>query len=339
MIKVIWQSKNSIIADSINSGKLLPGNNGGNAYDFSAAMALKKKFDVHADEKAVMKEKENVFQYWARRKFVSTPADITIQEPYPVLFGKVNSGSKQVAMIHHIDDDFNNRSLKHKWFLKRLKKNLPKVDLVIAVSGYWENYLRSIGCEKTKVIYNSFNVEDYSVRANLVDQFKTKYGFISSRPLVYIGNAQREKGVYEVYEALKNSSCQLVMTGYRNLAADLPVKYLNLSREEYLCLLQAADVTITMSHLLEGWNRIAHESLLSRTPVIGSGKGGMKELLEGAGQKMVTDFSLLPGVVEEVIQNRIDLAEGGFLFASKFSKSYFENEWITTISDLLNSRN
>ena len=45
-------------------------------------------------------------------------------------------------------------------------------------------------------------------------------------------------------------------------------------------LLQAASVAVTMSKFNEGWCRTAHEAMLCKTPVVGSGMGGMGELLE-----------------------------------------------------------
>ena len=62
---------------------------------------------------------------------------------------------------------------------------------------------------------------------------------------------------------------------------NIPVVNLSLNYKEYLCLLKASSVVVTMSKFKEGWCLTAHEAMLCKTPVIGSGKGGMRELLEG----------------------------------------------------------
>ncbi|MEP7168429.1 MAG: glycosyltransferase [Bacteroidota bacterium] len=335
MKKILWQTRSPLVFDSFQSGKLLQGANGGNAYDFHAAMSLKEKFEIAIDEIALLKKKENTLKYWTRMKSHNPVSDIIIKEPYPMVFGSSTKKSKQVAMIHHIDDKFFAKDLRHRWFFKVMKNKLRKMDLVITVSKYWENYLSDLGCKKIKVIYNSFNASDYLVSSEDILKFKTKYGFNNSAPLIYIGNAHRPKGVYEVYEALRNSPYQLVMTGSKNNAADLPVKYLRLDLSDYLCLLNASDLVITLSNIPEGWNRIAHEALLSKTPVIGSGRGGMKELLQGAGQKIVTENSKLPSVVEEVLKNKNFYSEKGFQYVKKFDTIYSGNEWIKTISNLV----
>ncbi|HKR04618.1 MAG TPA: glycosyltransferase family 4 protein [Bacteroidia bacterium] len=335
MKKILWQSRSPVVFNSILSGKLIQGANGGNAYDFHAAMALKKNFKVIADGKALFSKSDNILRYRNRMKSYSPEADIIIKEPYPIVFGKNKQNAKQVALIHHIDDALLRKSLKHRLYFGVLKKQLRKMDLIVTVSKYWKDYLQDLGCGHIKIIYNSFNAEDYSVSKDAVSKFKIKYNLSGKVPLIYIGNAHRQKGAYEVYEKLKNKNYQLVMTGSVNYAKDLPVKFLSLSQPDYIALLHAANVVVTMSTMTEGWNRIAHEALLCRTPVIGSGAGGMKELLDESGQQIVQDISALPSAIEESLKNKDVFAEKGFAFASRFNSKYFTQEWITAIQNLL----
>ena len=64
-----------------------------------------------------------------------------------------------------------------------------------------------------------------------------------------------------------------------------------------------------MSKFLEGWNRTAHEAMLCRTPVIGSGTGGMRELLLGGQQIICEDIKTLPEIVDYAIKNAFALGE------------------------------
>jgi hypothetical protein len=264
MKKILWQTRSPVVYESFCKNELLKSANGGNTYDIQAIKALSKGFDISLDKNSVMNPGENVFSYLKKIKNSNIKdADVIIREPYPVVFGKKNTIAKSVAIIHHIDEMQNKNSLKHKWFFKQLKKHLRKTDLVITVSDYWKNYLTSEGCKNVKVIYNSFNPDEYNINEKDVVNFKSKYDFKNNVPIIYIGNAHRKKGVYEVYNALKNSSYQLVMTGAKNNATDLPIKFLNLDRQDYLCLLHASGLVITFSNMEEGWNRIAHEAMLS----------------------------------------------------------------------------
>ena len=334
MEKVFWQSRSPVVAEAARTKVLPDSANGGNAYDYHAFMALMHSFEMRIDETAVKKKGDSFLSYWWRMANHNPPGGIVISEPSPIVFGKRSREAKTVAMIHHIDDDLAGSSLKHKWFFNRLKKRLPELDLIITVSDYWENYLRSIGCKRIKKIYNSFNPADYAINENEVESFRKKYRLENDRPLIYIGNAHKQKGAPEVYAALKNKNYQLVMTGKENHVPELPVKFLSLSRSEYISLLKACDVVITFSRMTEGWNRIAHEAMLCGKPVIGSGKGGMKELLEGGGQIILPDASGLPDAIEQVLVNREQYAQSGMNYVKQFDMQYFQHEWIKTISEL-----
>ena len=85
---------------------------------------------------------------------------------------------------------------------------------------------------------------------------------------------------------------------------ELPIPNLMLPFEEYRLLLAASDIVITMSLFKEGWNRCVHEAVLCGTPVIGSGKGGMEELLVMSGQTICTSFEDLPHHVNRLLKNR-----------------------------------
>ena len=53
-----------------------------------------------------------------------------------------------------------------------------------------------------------------------------------------------------------------VMTGKKDGNLDLPVKHFNLPYRDYLLLLKVCDVVLTMSRMVEGWNRTAHEAMV-----------------------------------------------------------------------------
>ena len=161
MKKILWQTRAPLVYDSFQSGKLLNGANGGNAYDFHAALALKNNFEINIDKNALLIEKENTLGYWMRMKSYYPNADVIIKEPYPMVFGTASKKSKHVAMIHHIDEDFFLKDFQHRFFFNLMKKKLLKMDLIVTVSKYWEDYLDKLGCKKIKVIYNSFNSSDY----------------------------------------------------------------------------------------------------------------------------------------------------------------------------------
>ncbi|MDF1867625.1 MAG: glycosyltransferase family 4 protein [Saprospiraceae bacterium] len=331
MKKVAWQTRSPLLFDCLNKNLLNPSANGGNAYDFYAAKSLSEKFDVIPDNKAVYKANDNVLSYWLRLSSHQPKAEVKVMEPYPVVFGSILNEGTDIAMIHHIDEDARQKSLKYKWFYKSLMKKLKKLDRVVTVSKYWKNYLEQEGCENVVIIYNSFNPSKYYFEANAIADFRNSLGFEKDKPLIYIGNAGNGKGVHEAYEALKDSPYQLVMTGRVNESKHLNVKFLNLPSREYRMLIASCDVVLAMSRMSEGWNRIAHEAMLCKVPVIGTGSGGMKELLEGGEQHISKNFEHLPDLVKNSLKNKDELGQKGYQYASQFDMDYFQNSWKSLI--------
>jgi len=73
--------------------------------------------------------------------------------------------------------------------------------------------------------------------------------------------------------------------------------------------------------------------MLCKTPVIGSGTGGMKELLEGGKQIICKDFSQLKEKVEFCIEYQ-EVGEWRYNFAKNFTRENFKNEWVNLIRNL-----
>ncbi|MCR9287870.1 MAG: glycosyltransferase family 4 protein [Bacteroidetes bacterium] len=327
MKTISWQTKSSLLFQCLKEKTLSAGANGGNAYDFHAAMALSQKHSLDTDFKSIYRSDDNIFSYWKRLTGHRPSAEIRVMEPYPIVFGGRFKKTFNIAMIHHIDEDQKKQSLKHKWFYNRLIKKIRKFDRVVTVSKYWKDYLNSRGCNNIDVIYNSFNPLDYQFNSDEISAFRTSKGFKLDVPLIYLGNAGRLKGVHKSYEVLKDLPYQFVMTGGTNNAKDIPVRFLNLSALEYRKLIASCDIVLTMSLMSEGWNRVAHEAMLSKVPVIGSGSGGMRELLEGGGQNICSSFNLLPDLINTVIERKGELGLRGYEYTSQFNLEYFKNAW------------
>jgi len=335
MKKIVWQTRSAIVAESIRTGILSPDANGGNAYDVHAALAIARDFNLEVSDAAILRKDDQLLKYWRRMRRDQPVADLIVSEPYPIVFGSRIKSIPSIGMIHHIDDNLGKSSLKHVWYFDRLKRRLQKLNLVVTVSSYWRDYLENLGCKNVKIIYNAFDPADYKVSEQEILKFKTEHGIPEGKALIYAGNANRQKGIYEVYNALKDHGYHLLMSGSRNQAADLPVQYLHLDRKSYVSMLHACDLVITMSKMTEGWNRIAHEALLCGTPVIGSGIGGMKELLNGGGQLIISQEKDLPDAVKEVLHRSVWYVENGKRFIEQFDMEYFRSEWNHTINELI----
>ena len=331
-MEIHWHTRSKRLFQSISNLRLSQRANGGNAYDFAAAQALRSKYDVRVQSKAVQLIDENFLGYLLRYRRVRHSEDaIHILEPYPIAFGSLIGRASRIGIIHHIDTKAAKESLKHRLFFFLLMRQLRKMDVVVTVSKLWRDYLLKNGCRTVEIIYNSFNAKDYNFTADELRMFKTELGLISGRRLIYIGNAGNGKGVHKVYKELKDTGYEMVMTGAKNDAEDLPIKYFNLESLEYRKLIASCDVVLAMSNMVEGWNRIAHEAMLSKVPVIGSGSGGMRELLQNGQQVICSDFSKLKSELEYVLSNKEELGMRGHAFVERLNEEYFRNAWLEII--------
>lgn len=241
---------------------------------------------------------------------------------------------KNIVILHHYDPTAGRLLVRlHNricfWFLC---KNQKRIHTVIVVGKYWEKEMQKLGFN-THTIYNSFDINKYKVTDYEVSSLKKKYS-LSNKPIAYVGNSSKDKGIIQTRDALADLDAQLVSTGVLNQTV-AGVKNLGfISYKEYIILLAASDIVITMSTFAEGWCRTAHEAMLVKTPVVGSGAGGMQELLEGGEQK-IADFNSLQTHAKSMISNprhRAEAGEKGYKYASGYTLHRFETELKTLMT-------
>jgi glycosyltransferase involved in cell wall biosynthesis len=313
---------------------------GGVAYEELAREALSGDFDVE-----LVEVQSNIFKrgyFRAPETFLNLlrikgQKDLWVRDNNTILTLPLRKIGKTLAMIHHID--FSTTPL---WFkpvdfvIERLLFcGLKRADFIVTVSQYWQDYFKSKGYKNVFKVYNAFDVPAYSFSDQEVKAFKEKYG-LKGKPIIYLGTCQKAKGVLESYNALKGLNAHLVTSGEPHFNS--PARNLQIPRDEYLKLLKASDLVLAMSKFKEGWCRIAHEAMLLKTPVIGSGKGGMRELLEGGGQVVCEDFDSLEKKVVSLLndpQKRKEMGERGYDFAKEFTLERFKREWVDLVNKII----
>ncbi len=251
--------------------------------------------------------------------------DIAIRHAEACFF--MDTHYKNIVLFHHYDPAPSNIfvNLFQRFAYRQLIRNLSKIDMLVVVSTYWKTHFQKMGFDRVRIVYNPFEVDKYLYCSKQVQEnFRKKY-HLEGKPIVYIGNPQRAKGTDKAYEALKDLDVYLVTTGGGNLK--LPVSHLNLSFEEYIVLLHTASVSVFMSQIHEGWHRGAHESILCRTPVIGTGKGGMGELLQHTGQTVCNSFETLQEDVKRIIEQNLTVSEEAWEYAKRFDLNRFYDAW------------
>lgn len=308
---------------------------GGNAYRVCLYALLSKKYDIEPLG-IILNDGNKLYQggkmFYNLLK-LKGEKDIWIREFSSIItlpFDKTTG--KNLLLVHHIDSNYLSYPTLSKFLEKLFYRNLNKINTVVTVSKYWREHFESRGCDDVRLIYNFFDIKEFKFTEEAIINFKEKYG-LTKKPVISLGNCQKSKGVVEAYQALKDLDAYLVTSGEKRV--DIPATNLNLGYRDYLRLLKASSVVVTMSKFKEGWCRTAHEAMLCKTPVVGSGLGGMEELLGGGGQIVCKNFSKLKGDVEYAMEHP-ELGEVGYEYASqeKFTVEYFEKEWIKLIEEM-----
>lgn len=153
---------------------------------------------------------------------------------------------------------------------------------VICISKNWENlFKKKVKCG-VFVFPNLFHVSDYLNYKQVVKKRQLYFGLYSSKQDLKayekLNNIVKELG----YNCLFTVPEEVQMT-----TVETEIQILQVSTSEYLQTLAESEYTIALPIVLEGWGRVAHESILVRTPVIGYSVGGQKELLTESNSLMV----------------------------------------------------
>jgi hypothetical protein len=219
--------------------------------------------------------------WWA---FIHTRFDINIvvaRCALSAILRNLFTTRKTVIVLHYFDErDRKGLSLKIYYsllffFLRRVKhKNVS----ICAVAPYWVDYFKEKVNHKIPVF----------LYPNLFDNSKYKsYQTIKKKKQVHLGQYSSKND-----EAIFRVATQLTALGYvcyfttllqeeEAVYTDYEVRYVPF--EKYLSDMAESEYTLAYIRINEGWNRIAHESILVGTDVIGVNKGGLGNLLIQSG--------------------------------------------------------
>lgn len=213
--------------------------------------------------------------------FLNAGADINIV-PARMALGAMlrNLRSGQVWIVMHNYDENDGKSVVLKWYYKLLFVALRKTNhgryKVICVAPYWENYFReTCGLPEVFLFPNLFDVSKYRPYAGNDKNawiHMGQYGPKNDPASFELAERLSAQGYYCFFSTLNPSEV-------REGKGKYDILYF-LDFEGYLDQMSRCCCTLALSTVKEGWNRIAHESILVGTPVIGYGNAGLGDLLK-----------------------------------------------------------
>jgi hypothetical protein len=220
-------------------------------------------------------------------------------------FGTCLFKRNTVIVFHHFDLTYTPWYSKFLEFLdlQLIRILFPILNFkIIVVSRYWYDFLHEIDKDRKFIIYNDITYEEPRYDRASIAQ---KYNLEGSKKWILFGGSSEKKGGLSAIENMSPGfyeQFEVICTGSTPSNSHSRTKYVWISADDWWSFLSHLSVGVFLSKFKEGWCRMAHECILAGVVVLGSGSGGMGELLELFSQRKITDISHL----EEEIKKASD---------------------------------
>lgn len=237
--------------------------------------------------------------------------------------------SNRVYIVLHNYDEHDGKSVWLKLYFKVLFALLRYAPLkrvsIITVAPYWVQYFESItnGNIKVHLFPNFFDNSHY-----------TKFITSHKKKQIHLGqwSFKNHPDVFKLAEQLHQKGYYCYMsTNYKNFAAQYPcfdVLYFE-EFDSYLKHMAESRYTIAFTAINEGWNRVAHESVLVHTPVIAYAKAGLKNLVDESHSYAVNSIAEAIAIIE----NKNEPVKSNLL--AHYDINYADNYLKPVTADLL----
>lgn len=206
--------------------------------------------------------------------------------------------TNKVYIVLHNFDDKDGKSLFLRFYYHLLFFLLGNFSLknvsIIAVAPYWVNFFK----EKTKnniPVYHFPNFFKHEWYQLFVTQQKKRQ--------IHLGqwSFKNHPDVFEIAKQLTSQGYKCYFsTNFKDFAlktADYEVIYFD-QFENYLTQMSLSEFTLAIIGINEGWNRVAHESILVGTPVIAYAKAGLLNLTNESKSVSVNSISEVLQAIE-----------------------------------------
>lgn len=232
------------------------------------------------------REQQYFTSFWGYIKllyfgFSKSNADINIVTARTALSAIVRNWFtiKQVWIVLHNYDENDGKSERMKNYYNFLFKILKKAKhtrfKIITVAPYWELFFKEkAGLPNVFYFPNLFDINAYSIYQNIPKKKQIHCGQWSSKndgEIFALTHQLKALGYHCYFSTLHQYEVKQTI--------DFEVRYFE-KHSEYLNTMAQCQYTLALIKINEGWNRIAHESILVNTPVIGYNKGGLGNLLQ-----------------------------------------------------------
>jgi glycosyltransferase involved in cell wall biosynthesis len=225
---------------------------------------------------------------------------VTARSGIPAMLRNLR-GKNQVWIVLHNFDSEDGKSAYLAWYYERLFSMLRKIKhkrfKVISVSPFWLKYFRDIqGLQNTYLFPNLFDLDLYEYYRHTHKNAWVHLGQFSKKndpDMSILANSLSQEGYSCYFSTLDPSEAKPFNGSYEIRFFDEFADYLD--RMSRCCC------TLALTRINEGWNRVAHESILVGTPVIGYARGGLGDLLKESSSVAVKNLDEAYTCIKEAL--------------------------------------
>lgn len=236
---------------------------------------------------------ENIFAYFTLLSWSYKQADgdiniVTVRSALPAILRNRFNKKEVWTVIHNFDpNDGKSKWMTwyYKWLFKVLIKKNDRRFKVITVSSYWNTYFKNtIGLPHTFIFPNLFDLQYYQAIAT-----------DKKNPWIHLGqlSSKNDPEIFRLAEELVKDGyyCYFSTMDEHDVRHNGNFEIIKFeSFRDYLEQMARCCCTLALTEVNEGWNRVAHESLLVGTPVIGYDRGGLGDLLRESNSIIVKNI-------------------------------------------------
>lgn len=276
-----------------------PNKTGGYLHEYFWCQALKDKLLQAGNEVVieVKRDKQYTQNFWQRLLFIIRPfqlanADWNIVVAQTALTAIIRNlfSNRKIIIVWHSHDEAYIKGFFLKFYFKLLFFLLrfirTKRVSIACDSIYWSNKLKEYTHSNINYLFWP-NLFDTSYYSRFRTQNKKKQIYLGqfhpkNDPMIFDLAEQLTQKGYDCFFSTLKANEEVVKDTYQ-------IKYFK-DFEQYLNEVACSLYALALSKQKEGWNRIAHESILLHTPVIAYNSGGLGELLKESNSKIVTNI-------------------------------------------------
>lgn len=213
---------------------------------------------------------------------------------WPVRFKQFLGTGKTLLVLHNYDPADGKPRLYYRLLdavLKYAAKNPLNIS-VVAVASCWQKFFNGRFGVASVLFPNFFDAKSLEI---------IRFSAKKNPKLVHFGmysDKTDRKKYLVLFHLLKDCGFVCYFSSPRPVfSPDLPVSVFE-NRGDYLKQVAGSGATVILNKINEGWNRVAHESILLGTPVIASPGGGLEELVRLSGGGVSENPEEIAGLLE-----------------------------------------